>query len=252
MRIAVCDDETEIREMLTEKITRLFPEADLTCYASGEELLAADTPPDLLLLDIQMAGKNGMDTARELRAAYKNVIIIFVTAFAEYVFESFDVGAFHYLVKPFEDEKFTAVLRSAEKEIETRNKKDAENGGGKTAGIVIKTGGGHIVVAPEEIVYAEVFNRKVTLHTIHEDVEYYGKLKELQKKAGEDFYRPHRAYLVNFNYIRRYDATTIYLEKGQALMAKQNYRDFVQCYLRYNQERGSKTEADNFQSQKRG
>lgn len=60
-------------------------------------------------------------------------------------------------------------------------------------------------------------------------------MKELQAKTGDDFYRPHRAYLVNFKYIRKYDATTIYLEKGQALMAKQNYKEFVQLYLRYNQ-----------------
>ena len=60
-----------------------------------------------------------------------------------------------------------------------------------------------------------------------------------RKKAGEDFYRPHRAYLVNMNYIRKYDATTIYLSKGQALMAKQNYQDFVKCYLRYIRRKGT-------------
>ncbi len=63
-------------------------------------------------------------------------------------------------------------------------------------------------------------------------------MKELEEKAGEEFYRPHRAYLVNFNYIRKYDATTIYLTKGQALMAKQNYREFVKSYLKFNQKKG--------------
>lgn len=235
MRIAICDDEKEIREMLTEKVLQVFPQADLSCYSSGEELLFASNRPDILLLDIKMAGKNGMETAREFRKIYRNTILIFVTAFEEFVFQSFDVGAFHYLVKPFENKKFVEVLRSAERELED---KKVENDDKKRQGIIISTGGRHIVVDPEEIIYAEVFDRKVTLHMICEDIEYYGKLKELQKKAGEDFYRPHRAYLVNFNYIRKYDATTIYLEKGQALMAKQNYREFVQCYLRYNQKRG--------------
>ena len=85
-----------------------------------------------------------------------------------------------------------------------------------------------------------MFNRKIILHTLRGDIEYYGRMKELQKKVGEDFYRPHRAYLINFNYVRKYDAVTIYLEKGQALMAKQNYHEFVQCYLRYNQRKGKK------------
>ena len=69
------------------------------------------------------------------------------------------------------------------------------------------------------------------------DIEYYGKMKELEKRAGDDFFRPHRAYLVNFNFIIKYDATTIYLKRGQALMAKQNYHDFVKSYLRFNQKK---------------
>ena len=60
-------------------------------------------------------------------------------------------------------------------------------------------------------------------------------MKVLEKRTGADFYRPHRAYLINFRYIRKYDASTIYLERGQAMMAKQNYPDFVKSYLRYNQ-----------------
>lgn len=70
------------------------------------------------------------------------------------------------------------------------------------------------------------------------DIEYYGKMKELEAKAGEGFYRPHRSYLVNFKYIKKYNAQVIYLEKGQALMAKQNYHGFVKQYLRYNQMKG--------------
>ena len=63
-------------------------------------------------------------------------------------------------------------------------------------------------------------------------------MKELEKKVGDDFYRSHRAYLINFNFITKYDAKMIYLKKGQALIAKQTYQDFVKCYLRYNQRKG--------------
>ena len=235
MRIAVCDDEKEIRDMFAEKIERLYPGADLSLYRSGEELLLSDKEPDILLLDIQMPGKNGMETAKELRRKNKKAIIIFVTALDDFVFQAFDVGAFHYLVKPFGDNKFEEVLENAVKEFEDR-KADNSDQGKKV--LMIMAGGKHITVNLAEIIYAEVFDRKIILHTIHEDIEYYGKMKELHERAGEDFYRPHRAYLVNFNYIRKYDATTIYLEKGQALMAKQNYRDFVKSYLRYNQRKG--------------
>ena len=79
MQIAVCDDEKEIRDMFAEKIGRLYPKAELSLYQSGEELLLSEKEPDILLLDIQMPRKNGMETAKELRRKNKKAIIIFVT-----------------------------------------------------------------------------------------------------------------------------------------------------------------------------
>jgi len=231
MKIGICDDEKEVREMLKDKVEKLYPQANLLLYTSGEELLAGELP-DILLLDIQMQGKNGIKTAEELRLTDKHLIIIFVTAIEDYVFQAFDVDAFHYLVKPFSDEKFSEVLQKA---VEKYEKPESETGKRKKPSLLIKTGGSHITVNFEDIVYAEVFDRKVMIHTMDSDIEYYGKLKDLEKKAGEGFYRPHRAYLVNFNFIRKYDATTIYLKKGQALMAKQKYQEFVKSYLRYNE-----------------
>lgn len=131
MRIAVCDDEKEIREMLEEKIIRYYPKAVISLYSSGEELLLAGSRPDILLMDIRMAGKNGMETAKEFRKACKDTIIIFVTALEEYVFCAFDVGAFHYLVKPFDDKKFEEVLRNAVKALEERESRKSDNNGGK-------------------------------------------------------------------------------------------------------------------------
>ena len=238
MQIAVCDDEKEIRDMFAEKIERLYPEADLLLYQSGEELLLSDKEPDILLLDIQMPGKNGMETAKALRRKNKKVIIIFVTALDDFVFQAFDVGAFHYLVKPFDDGKFAKILLNAVKQFEDRKKLERAGGKREIPSLMITTGGKHITVNLEDIVYAEVFDRKVILHTMDADIEYYGKMKELEEKAGDEFYRTHRSFLVNFGFIRKYDATTVYLKKGQALMAKQNYGEFVTQYLRYNQRNG--------------
>ena len=95
MRIAICDDEKNIRELIGNTITKQYPEAEIVFFSSGEELLLSDKHIDILFLDIQMVGRNGMETARELRKKDKNVILIFVTAVEEYVFQAFDVGAFH-------------------------------------------------------------------------------------------------------------------------------------------------------------
>ncbi len=238
MRIAVCDDEKEIRDMFVKKIETLHPKAELLLYQSGEELLLSDKEPDILLLDIQMPGKNGMEAAEELRRKNKKAIIIFVTALDDFVFQAFDVGAFHYLVKPFDDRKFAEVLQKAVEQFEDRNRPEGADKKGEMPSLMVTTGGKHIAVNLEDIVYAEVFDRKVILHTMDADIEYYGKMKELEEKAGDEFYRTHRSFLVNFDFIRKYDATTVYLEKGQAHMARQNYREFVKQYLRYNQRKG--------------
>ncbi len=237
MRIGICDDQKEIREILTDKVKKYYPAEDIAVYSSGEELLAARKLPDILFLDVQMPEKDGMETARELRKRDRQMIIIFVTVTEDYVFQSFDVGAFHYLIKPLEEEKFEEVLQKAVRQVRERDSEGA-GAGKERQSLIVTSKGQHITVPVQEIVYAEVFNRKIILHTMDADIEYYGKLKELEKKAGEDFYRPHRAYLINLNFVRKYNAGAIYLKRGQALVAKQNYHDFVKCYLRFNQRKG--------------
>ena len=93
MRIAICDDEKNIRELIGNKVEKQYPEAEIVFFSSGEELLLSDTHIDILFLDIQMSGRDGMETARELRQRNNDVIIVFVTAVEEYVFQAFDVGA---------------------------------------------------------------------------------------------------------------------------------------------------------------
>ena len=235
MQIAICDDEKNIRELIGDKVKTQFPEAEIDFYSSGDELLLSDKPMDILFLDIQMSGRNGMETARELRKKDKRTIIIFVTAAEEYVFQAFDVGAFHYIVKPIDDEKFTEVLCRAVEELADMNLYDKPH---DEKHLLINNGGVHIKVKIDDIIYAEVFNRKVVIHKMDETIEYYGKMSDLETLAGDSFFRPHRAYLINFKYVEKYDSTTIYLEKGTALMAKQNYSEFVKKYMKYNQRRG--------------
>lgn len=235
MHIAICDDEKNIRELIGNKVAKQFLEADIAFFSSGEELLLSDKHIDILFLDIQMSGRNGMETARELRKKNKDTILIFVTAVEDYVFQAFDVGAFHYIVKPIDDTKFVEVLKRAVDEwnTEKRNQKAAEE-----KHLMIHNGGVHRKVLIEDIIYAEVFNRKVVIHKPDEKIEYYGKMSTLEALAGDSFFRPHRAYLINLKYVEKYDANTIYLEKGSVLMAKQKYPEFVRKYMKYIQKRG--------------
>ena len=235
MRIAICDDEKNIRELIANKVVKQYPDAEIIFFQSGEELLLVDESMDILFLDIQMSGIDGMETARELRKKDKRVILVFVTAVEEYVFQAFDVGAFNYIVKPIDDGKFSDVLHRAVDEWSSQNINGKEP---EVRYVLINNSGVHTKVILDKIVYAEVFNRKVVIHKLDGEIEYYGKMSDLESLAGDSFFRPHRAYLINFKYVEKYDATTIYLERGTVLMAKQNYPEFVKKYMKYIQKRG--------------
>ncbi len=243
MKIVICDDDYKMQQILQNKIERICKEIDVECQiiccSSGKEVLDTQQEADVLFLDIQMPDRDGMDVAKELRQKRWNTILIFVTALSEYVYDAFDVGAFHYLVKPFEDEKLSQVLRKAVEEYENRYRAMADVQGQQPKTILIRQGGVSSAVSVDSIIYAEVFNRKITLHTTDGDMEYYGKMTELSQQVGNNFYRTHRAYLVNLYYVEKYDATTIWLETGTALVSKKQFAGFVKQYMRYISKRGA-------------
>lgn len=235
MTIAICDDERQIREGIKRNIRLIYKDVQIVQFEDAASLLSYGDKLDILFLDIQMDGINGIEAARRLRKARNNVTIIFVTAIEEYVFQAFDVKAFHYLVKPIRQTKFFAVLREAVEDRKQFHSIDKT----EKAGIVIKKGTVTQRVYLSEIIYLEVFNRKVTLHTAEKDFEFYGKLVELEKNLGEDFVRCHRAFIVNLRYVLKYDSTSITLDDGRKIiLAKQKYAEFVRRYMQWLREAG--------------
>lgn len=120
MNIAVVDDEEAIREQIGGFIKKRNPGFNISDFATGEELLAADTEFDIIFLDIQMKGMGGIEAAKAIRQSNADRVIIFITGIREYVFEAFDVSAFHYLFKPIEEQKLMEVLCRAAEEAGKR------------------------------------------------------------------------------------------------------------------------------------
>ena len=229
MRFAVCDDEAELRRDISTKITALCPGASVTEFSSGGELLAGAGGFDIIFLDIGMDGLDGMQTAKKLRQDGCRAAIIFVTAFEDRVFDAFDVGAFNFLVKPVSAKKFAEVLKKAIDSRETPPPDETHD-----RYIAIKTGGLNTKLALSEIMYAEVFDRILILHTTGGKVEYRGRLNEFEKCTDDTFFRTHRSYLINLRYVERYTSSEVTMENGdRVLLAKQRYSELVKAYLRY-------------------
>lgn len=206
MRWAVCDDEPFMREDAAARLLAYAKENGRTfqvdTYADGRALLTG-RPFDAVLLDIQMEGLNGLETAEKLRARGFSGPLIFLTVLREAVFDSFEVQAFDYLVKPLEAGRFSRTL---DRVTAFWEKRAGEN-------LLIRKGGGCLVVPFAQILYCEVIGRKLYLHQKDGRVlDYYGKLEELQASLDRRFFRCHRSYLVNLDQIRGFQA-------GQAALA---------------------------------
>ncbi|MDE7251248.1 MAG: LytTR family DNA-binding domain-containing protein, partial [Lachnospiraceae bacterium] len=150
-----------------------------------------------------------------------------ITGIREYVFEAFDVAAFHYLLKPIEEDKFREVFQRAKKELEKRKKQRRET-------IFIKTRSRSFTLEKDSILYIESKAKKVGIHTKGETIEAYSSMKEMETQLGDGFYRSHRGYLVNMAYVAKYDSESITLNNGEYVyLAKEKYGEFVKAYMRY-------------------
>lgn len=227
LNIAICDDEKAIREQINELIEKEKPDVCPEYYETGDSLLAARKQFDIVFLDIQMEGTDGIETARKLRERDEDTILIFITAIREYVFKAFDVAAFHYLLKPIEEDKFHEVFQRAKRELEKRKKQRRET-------VFIKTRNRSFTLEKDSILYIESRAKKVEIHTAGEIIEAYSSTNEMESQLGDGFYRCHRGYLVNMAYVAEYDSESVTLNNGEYVyLAKEKYGEFVKAYMRY-------------------
>lgn len=236
MNIAVCDDEEVISGHIRDMIKKINPDLWIDTYVSGEELLSSGKQFDIVFLDIMMDGINGIDAAKSLRAENEDTVLIFITGAKEYVFDAFDVSAFHYLLKPIKEDKFKEVFERARKEVHRRRKLAQRT-------LFVKTKRKGITLRVNDILYIESRAKKVEIHTTAKSIELYSTMSELEGQLGDGFYRCHRGYIVNMAYIAEYSNDSITLSSGETVyMAKEKYNEFVKTYMRYLRNEGMEDE----------
>lgn len=232
---AICDDEPLMVQELAGHLADYMKEKSMTDYSvssfsNGCALLEQVGSFDVIFLDIQMEQPDGMETARLLRQRGDHSLLIFVTVLKECVFDSFQVEAFDYLLKPLDRVHLSETMDRVLRALEQRMAKD----------IVIQRGTGCEVVLLSDIVYCEVLGRKIFLHKNDGTVsDYYGKLEALERRVDRRFFKCHRSYLVNLDYVRGCQGGQVLLSQGERIPASRlRERELTQALLRYMKERG--------------
>lgn len=231
MNIAVCDDDINISKQLSDLIKKQYRDAKISCFNGSEDMISCGDSFDIYFLDIEMGDISGIELARHIREMQeypgKRSIIIFVTAYREYMEEAFDVNAFHYLVKPIKEGKFAEVFQRALKEARSSDEQRKKY-------VIIKDGENRKKIVFSEIQYIESNDRKVIFHTDNGLAETYARMYDLEKELGDTFFRCHRCYIVNFEKVTAYSANSIRVLNGESIiLAEKKYTDFVKAYLRY-------------------
>lgn len=223
LRVALCDDEPEQLRKLGDYLTAFSVQTDVEFktdrFLSGEELLKAYTAPseyDIVFLDMEMPGANGIRTAEKIRALPdRNVLIVFITSYPEYMQDSFDVQASQYLTKPLSYEIFSDKLKRMIGLISDL----------QTNLAVVSRKDGEIVLHLDDIICFETIKSFTTksdllVTTSSEEFTIKGKIAEMEEKLKEQYFiSVHRSALVNMKYIRRFNANTVELTNGKSIEA---------------------------------
>ena len=229
IHIAICDDEkhmsNHIRAMASDFFCKKNREICFWTFSSGEELLSYDGQIDILFLDIQMKGMDGMETARKLRDSKFRGFLIFITVLKEMVFQSFEVQAYDYLVKPVEEKQFEKTMER----LYTSMQNASEDS------LLVQKGYEGRIIPKDEIVFCEVIDRKIYLNLASgEVVDYYERIENLETKLGSHFFRCHRSYLINLKHLKGYKNGTAYMDNGKEVpVSRLRSKEFSSVVLQY-------------------
>lgn len=230
LNVAVCDDDPHQIENL-KAVVRMWAKergcfCEIAAFPGAEAFLfeySENRAFDILLLDIEMGGINGVELARTVRAENEAVQIVFITGFPDFIAEGYDVGAVHYLLKPTAAEKIVAVLDRAVKNL-----------GKKEKTVLIETDGTNRILELSKILYVESFAHETVIRLANERIRCKTPLVKLEQALGGQFIHCHRSYLVGLHAIRSITKTDVILENSEKLpISRRMYTQLNQAFISY-------------------
>lgn len=232
MRIGICEDNSSEAEELLEIINRWINtshvEAIISVFDSAENFLIrkTDYSYDILFLDIQMGEMNGMQLARLIRETDEQVVIIFLTALREYVIDGYDVNALHYLVKPVDENACIKVLNKAKATIDAR----------KNGFFLLGKGDQQILFNTNDVYYIQSSNHNIAVNTRSGNYYFRETINAIEKIVPPSLCRCHRMTIVNIQYIKAINKTSVLLsdpQKSTLMISSSYWAPLNKAFLNY-------------------
>jgi two-component system response regulator LytT len=214
----IVDDEKPARDELAF-LLKGFPEIQVVGQGkNGVEAVALikEHAPDLVFLDVKMPGLDGFGVLKKLvERKVKVPHVVFATAFDDYAVHAFEVNAVDYVLKPFDKARLAKAIARARKEIETHasmagrlehlvSQLGAAQQSAQPAKLLVKSQQRLLLVDSEDVVFASITDG--TISVIGREVEGTSNYRTLEELHGaldaDEFWRPHRSYLVNIHHIK--------------------------------------------------
>lgn len=210
IHVMIAEDEMMAQKELVFLLQR---EADITLCPSaqtGNQLidLYEAHEPDVIFLDVEMPGISGLAAANKIATLSTGhlPLFVFTTAYEAYALDAFDIDAVDYLLKPYDEKRLQTSLvrvRNRLKQVAEHLVEKTQTSKGLTDKLLVEDGERMVVIDPDTILFAVPFNRMLEIHTEDKVVTSKMNLQELEDKlTGHAFFRTHRSYIVNLNYIK--------------------------------------------------
>lgn len=234
LHVAVCDDERTALQELAEEVRRWAEAEGEAC--SVETFASADAfwfvweerkDLEVLLLDIEMPGMDGMELARRLRQAGEPIGIIFVTGNPDFALEGYDLEAVSYVMKPVRRERLHAALSRARERMARRAAVLLPLSGGELerlyiADICCLESDGHA-----SIVWKKDGTKLVSKMGIQQ-------LEQELENCSDAFFKPHRSYFINLAHVERIGKKDVRMGNQMLVpIARGKWEPLNQAYLRY-------------------